>query len=188
MEKKSVFRGLLVMALSLLLCSACAKKPVSVEEGYGSGEASAVSSEFGTPGYGGIDESAIGADAAMDAEDDMFGTAGEIDGLERIFFKFDQYTLTPDARETLAGNARFLQANPELMVKIEGHCDERGSDEYNLALGERRARSVQSYMVSLGVPASRMSIISYGEEIPLDPQSTEDAWAKNRRAEFKRTR
>ncbi|PLX97081.1 MAG: peptidoglycan-associated lipoprotein [Desulfuromonas sp.] len=106
-------------------------------------------------------------------------------GLVRIHFEFDQYLLTPAAQKTLRNNAKLLSAAPAINVLIEGHCDERGSDGYNLALGEKRAMATKNYMVSLGVAASRLNIISYGEEIPLDPASTEEAWAKNRRAEFK---
>jgi peptidoglycan-associated lipoprotein len=114
--------------------------------------------------------------------------AREARGLQRIFFDFDQYVLTPQAREILAGNAAYLKANPEVSVRIEGHCDERGSDEYNLSLGERRAQSAQKYLISLGIDSSRLDVISYGEEKPLDPGNNEEAWAKNRRAEFVVTR
>jgi peptidoglycan-associated lipoprotein len=182
MKKRCVFKWFLVLSLSVLLCAACAKKPISTTagEGYGSGEDAVDSSELGAPSYGGIGESAVG-ESGVGQE----GMAGEITGLERVPFEFDQYTLTGEAREILSRNARFLQAYPNTKVMIEGHCDERGSDEYNLALGERRARAVQSYLVTLGIPSSQMSIISYGEEIPLVPESSEEAWAKNRRADFK---
>jgi peptidoglycan-associated lipoprotein len=79
----------------------------------------------------------------------------------------------------------ILQTSPDLRVSIEGHCDDRGSDEYNLALGERRARAVRNFLVSLGVSPERMETISYGEEMPVNPKKTETAWAMNRRAEFK---
>ena len=106
-------------------------------------------------------------------------------GLERIHFAYNQFTLEEPARVTLEQNAVFLRNNPALKVVIEGHCDERGSDEYNLALGERRAVAAKNYLVSLGIAADRLRIISYGEEQPLVAESNEDAWAKNRRAEFK---
>ncbi|WP_305044706.1 peptidoglycan-associated lipoprotein Pal [Geoalkalibacter sp.] len=106
--------------------------------------------------------------------------------MERIHFDFDSYTLSAEARQILAATGQYLLANPGVNIVIEGHCDERGSDEYNLALGERRARAAQNYLVSLGVAAERTRIISYGEERPLDPASNEAAWAKNRRAEFVR--
>ena len=105
--------------------------------------------------------------------------------LDRIFFDFDSFVLTQTARDTLSKNAEHLiKKQPNARVLIEGHCDERGSDEYNLALGEKRARATRDYLVTLGVAANRLSVISYGEEKPLDPGHTEEAWAKNRRAEF----
>ncbi len=105
--------------------------------------------------------------------------------LEQIRFAYDQATLSAQARNTLSANAAILQLAPELLVSIEGHCDDRGSDEYNLSLGERRAQSVRAYLVSLGIEAQRLKTISYGEEKPLDTANNEMAWAKNRRAEFK---
>ena len=104
--------------------------------------------------------------------------------LEKIFFEFDDYTLTPAAREILAHNAEWLRQNPVAKVTIEGHCDERGSDEYNLALGQRRAEAAKNYLVSLGIAAERLTAISYGEERPSATGSDESAWSQNRRAEF----
>jgi peptidoglycan-associated lipoprotein len=105
--------------------------------------------------------------------------------LERIHFAFDQFALSAEARDSLAGNAVLLQISPDLKVIIEGHCDSRGSDEYNLALGERRAKAARDFLVSLGVASDRLETISYGEELPLDLAANEQAWAKNRRAELK---
>jgi peptidoglycan-associated lipoprotein len=109
-------------------------------------------------------------------------------GMENIYFDFDQFTLSSDARKVLGANAKYLKANGGVKVVIEGHCDERGSDEYNLALGESRALAAKEYLISLGVSAKRLSVISYGEEKPAVKGSTEAAWAKNRRAEFKAVR
>jgi peptidoglycan-associated lipoprotein len=106
-------------------------------------------------------------------------------GLERVQYEFDQFTLTDEARMILGQNAEYLKANGAVQVVIEGHCDDRGSDEYNLALGERRAMAAKKYLVSLGISGKRLSTISYGEEKPLDSRSNEQAWAANRRAEFK---
>ncbi len=106
-------------------------------------------------------------------------------GMENVYFDFDQFTLSADARKVLGDNAKYLQANSGVQVVIEGHCDERGSDEYNLALGESRALAAKEYLVSLGISAKRLSVISYGEEKPAAKGTTEAAWAKNRRAEFK---
>ncbi len=104
--------------------------------------------------------------------------------LERIHFEYDSYVLTPAARAILARNAQALKAEPARKLVIEGHCDERGSDEYNLALGEKRARAAMKYLVDLGVAANRISVVSYGEEKPLAPGQEESAWSKNRRAEM----
>jgi len=104
--------------------------------------------------------------------------------LKDINFDFDRYDLTELAKEILVKNAEWLKEHAEVKIIIEGHCDERGSEEYNLALGEKRAQSVRDYLVSLGISPARIKIISYGESMPLDPRSNEEAWAKNRRAHF----
>ena len=101
-----------------------------------------------------------------------------------INFDFDNYSIRPDAREILQANANYLLKNRVSSVIIEGHCDERGTAEYNMALGERRAQETKKYLVNLGVNESIMKTISYGAERPLDPESNEEAWAKNRRAHF----
>ncbi|MCK4857124.1 MAG: peptidoglycan-associated lipoprotein Pal [candidate division Zixibacteria bacterium] len=105
-------------------------------------------------------------------------------GFVTVYFDFDKYNLRDDARRGLQTNVQLMKANPDLTVLIEGHCDERGTVEYNLALGEKRARSTRDYMVSLGINPDRISIISYGKERPVDLGHNEIAWAKNRRAEF----
>lgn len=104
--------------------------------------------------------------------------------LETIYFDFDKSDLRKPDRDILARNAAILMGPLKKNVQIEGHCDERGSAEYNLALGERRARSAMKYLIMLGVSADRLSIISYGKEKPVDPGHDEEAWAKNRRAQF----
>jgi len=107
--------------------------------------------------------------------------------LEIIYFDFDKYNITFGARQTLGRNADWMNAFPDAIIQIEGHCDERGTEEYNVALGDRRAGAVKDYLVSLGVDASRLHTISYGEERPADPGHNEEAWASNRRSEFKVT-
>ena len=104
--------------------------------------------------------------------------------LKDIHFGFDRYDLTEEAKKILEENARWLKEHPEVKIIIEGHCDERGSEEYNLVLGEKRAKAARDYLISLGIDPSRLSIISYGESMPLDPRHCEEAWAKNRRAHF----
>jgi peptidoglycan-associated lipoprotein len=102
--------------------------------------------------------------------------------LKDIHFDFDKYDIRPGDAEILKGNATLLTKYPKVKIQIEGHCDERGTVEYNLALGERRANSAKKYLISLGIAADRISTISYGKERPLDPGHNEEAWAKNRRA------
>ena len=101
-----------------------------------------------------------------------------------INFDFDSSIILPDAREILKVNADFLLKNRISSIVIEGHCDERGTAEYNMALGQRRAQETKKYLVNLGIKESTITTISYGEERPLDPGNTEEAWAKNRRAHF----
>jgi peptidoglycan-associated lipoprotein len=103
---------------------------------------------------------------------------------EDIHFEFDSIRLTPIAQEILTQKAAWLRANPGAQVTIEGHCDSRGTNEYNLALGEGRAQSAKAFLVDLGIDPSRLTTISYGEERPIDRTQTEEAWAKNRRAHF----
>jgi peptidoglycan-associated lipoprotein len=102
--------------------------------------------------------------------------------LKDIHFDFDKYDIRPGDTEILKENAALLMKYHNVKIQIEGHCDERGTVEYNLALGERRANSTKKYLTSLGVSPDRISTISYGEERPLDPGHNEEAWAKNRRA------
>lgn len=119
-----------------------------------------------------IDQSGVGS-----------GAGSSVEGLQPIYFEFNSFDLSADARQILAGNAAWLKSH-EVPVTIEGHCDKRGSTEYNLALGEKRANVVRNYLKSLGIPVDRMAIISYGEEKPLDWNEGEGAFGKNRRAEF----
>jgi peptidoglycan-associated lipoprotein len=103
---------------------------------------------------------------------------------DHIYFDFDKSELTAEARAILVKKAEYLKKNPEYNVRIEGNCDERGTNEYNLALGERRAHAALDFLATLDVSEDRMSTISYGEERPLDPGSNEDAWARNRNDQF----
>lgn len=104
--------------------------------------------------------------------------------LKPVFFDFDKYELRPTAREALNANGRMMKDNPNLRIIIEGHCDERGTVQYNLALGEKRAQAAKSYLVDLGVAPSRMDVVSYGKERPFAMGHDEAAWAQNRRAQF----
>ncbi|MFH1755071.1 MAG: peptidoglycan-associated lipoprotein Pal [Candidatus Latescibacterota bacterium] len=104
--------------------------------------------------------------------------------LEDVYFAFDKFGLTEESKRTLERNAKELKAYPSAVIVIEGHCDERGTVEYNMALGEKRAKAAMSYLTSLGVKAGSIEVVSFGKSRPFDPGHTEDAWAKNRRAHF----
>jgi len=104
--------------------------------------------------------------------------------LKDVYFDFDRYDLRADAREILKANSTWLKANPAAQVQIEGHCDERGTTEYNIALGSRRSEGVRDYLVTLGTSADRLSTISYGEEVPVCREQTEECWQQNRRVRF----
>ncbi len=104
--------------------------------------------------------------------------------LQTIYFDFDRSEIKPEGQEVLEGIAAWMLDRPETRLKIEGHCDERGTKEYNMALGERRALSVRTHLIGLGVAPHRLHTVSYGEEAPVCRESTEECWARNRRAEF----
>lgn len=104
--------------------------------------------------------------------------------LQDLYFAYDASDIAPAEREILQANASWLQRNPQAKVEIEGHCDDRGTVEYNLALGAKRARSVQEYLISLGVQSDRLSTISYGEELPLCREEADRCWQQNRRVHF----
>ena len=103
---------------------------------------------------------------------------------EDVYFEFDKSSLTAAAQDNLLRKAEWLRQNPDATITIEGNCDERGTNEYNLALGDRRAESAKAFLVDLGINPARISTISYGEERPVDPRHNEEAWAKNRRDHF----
>jgi peptidoglycan-associated lipoprotein len=120
------------------------------------------------------EQSKMGA-GAMSGEDFMN---------QDVLFSYDSFTLSSEAKAVLERKAAWLAENPQTRVQIEGHCDERGTTAYNLALGERRAHAAKQYLVALGINAARLATISYGEEAPVDPRHSEDAWSRNRRAHF----
>jgi len=125
------------------------------------------------------------AEPIKQAEAQMVTAPAEVTAFESIYFDFDKSDLSQDARSVLSKNAEILLKNkPSIKIQIAGNCDERGSAEYNLALGERRAKSAQQYLITLGVAADRLSTISYGKEKPAVEGHDEAAWAKNRRDEF----
>ena len=132
------------------------------------------------------EQQALQAEAMRQAERVAMAQAAFVN--EDVHFAFDSFLLDPEAERILAEKAAWLQDNANVDVQIEGHCDERGTSDYNLALGERRANAVQQYLTLLGIDSGRLSTISYGEEQPLDPGHDEAAWSRNRRAHFVITR
>lgn len=166
----SIFRNMVAALacfglLGLGACESASKSSASLsgENGGGSGD------EYGDSRGGPRD-----ADA-------RYEWTGE---LQDIYFDYDKSEIRSDQRDTLAVNADWIKRNPNVRVQVEGHCDERGTEEYNLALGERRANAIRDYLISFGVEADRIYAISYGEEMPVDPGHNESAWAQNRRAHF----
>ena len=130
------------------------------------------------------------SDADLNAQrEGRYGSGGiptaEGEGIFRdVHFDYDSSRISDQARSEIEYNVRVLRDNPDVRVQLEGHCDERGTAEYNLALGAERAKSAKGVLISLGIAASRIETISYGEEVPLDPGHSESAWAKNRRVHF----
>lgn len=186
MKKMTITRLVVMLFVLTLLVSGCAKKP-AVEEPAVAAPPPKVEMQQQQP-VAVVEQKIVDTsaqDAAAAAAAARIAADAAAKGLERIHFDFDQHVLTPAAKGVLVSNAGLLRAAPGINILIEGHCDERGSDEYNLALGERRAMATKSYLISLGVAADRMSVISYGEEMPINAASTKEAWAQNRRANFK---
>jgi len=129
-------------------------------------------------------EAALKAQAAKDAREKKNAAALNDLNIQNIYFDYDKSNIRPDAREILKANAEIFTKNSSASIVVEGYCDERGTAEYNMALGERRAQEAKQYLVNLGINVSRIETISYGEERPLDSRSIEEAWAQNRRAQF----
>lgn len=180
--------------LAVLLCfglaPACGgkKRPPNVATGDvrgGPATARPAPSQPSVPLDSGPDLALLDADAAR-SEDFSLSDPATLEGgpLDDVYFDLDQATLSDQASATLERHALWLQNHRAAQVTVEGHCDERGTAEYNLALGDQRARAARDYLVSLGVAADRLRTVSYGKERPLDPLSNESAWSRNRRAHF----
>jgi len=182
--KKIGCRVLILMLVTGLLFAipACQKKQISSDPSAASASGTGMG---GTAGRKGIGEQDLGGAAGRPGAGGAIG-ASERSSFENedIFYGYDSSSLTTQAQDVLRKKAAFLKASPNVKVTIEGHCDERGTNEYNLALGEARAKSAKAFMVDLGIPAARMATISYGEERPLVQGRSEEAFAKNRRAHF----
>ena len=194
MKRNSVCIGIMVVifCISMMLMTGCAKKAVSKDEGLVAGEkkAAAAQSEATAKEEAArklaaeqqkedVKELALKRDAAAAAAAEKEQTA-----FEDIYFVFDKSTIEPEAREILKRLASLLGSNKNYKLVVEGHCDERGTIEYNLALGQRRADAAMKYLVDLGLDKGSIKTITYGKERPLDPGHDEEAWAKNRRAHF----
>lgn len=206
MKRLTLF-GIVILAVLVALggFTGCAKKP-GVKEQPMVGPAAGAAVTAAKPGAAAVDQAALDREKALreqalreQAERERLAreqAAREAAEKERalkeaiakacadVFFDFDKYNLKPEARETLKACAAKLNEMKDLKVVIEGHCDERGSVEYNLALGDRRATETKKYLLDLGVDKTRLETISYGKERPVDPGKTEEAYAKNRRAHF----
>jgi peptidoglycan-associated lipoprotein len=174
-EIMTTFKTILLALTGILIISGCATTQVAEETPVAQQPADVASSTA----QENLDEKPAEEMQPIDAP------AVEVT-FDQVYFAYDQSKLSEQARAALSNNAVILQTSPDLRVTIEGHCDDRGSDEYNLALGERRARAVRNFLVSLGIAPERMETISYGEEMPVNPNQNETAWAMNRRAEFKK--
>lgn len=178
--------GLVFVACMVSFCGGCAKKiktepmvtPEVNENAAKTGETKA--GEPVTPPAE-TKESELDKSLTKSETPGIEGEVSESSKLKDVHFAFDRSDISAEARKILKESADFLKQSPDAKIQIEGHCDERGSTSYNLALGERRAATVRDYLVSLGVTAEMLSTISYGEEKPVDPEHNEEAWAKNRR-------
>ena len=184
MGKKSLVIIILILCVGLFL-TGCPKKTVMKEEPSMTKEDAAARerAEQATKEQE-LKAKELDKSLVVKKEPGIEGTVFESSLLKDIRFDFDKYDIRPEDTEILKENAALLKKYPNVKIQIEGHCDERGTTEYNVALGERRANSTKRYLLSLGIPADRLSTISYGEEKPVDPGHTEEAWAKNRRAHF----
>ena len=151
--------------------------------------ASGCSSKSGAKTDGGLDGSGLSESDLNAAREGRFGDGsiptGDDEGpFRNVHFEYDSSTLSDEARQNLEYNVQILEQNPQVKVQLEGHCDERGTAEYNLALGQRRSHTVYEALISYGVSPARLSTISYGSEVPLVQGTGEQAWAKNRRVHF----
>jgi peptidoglycan-associated lipoprotein len=175
-----------IFCISMMLMTGCAKKAVSKDEGLVAGEKKAAAAQSEADIKKKAAEAAAKEEAARKLAAEQAAAAAEKEqtAFEDIYFVFDKSTIEPEAREILKRLASLLDSNKNYSLVVEGHCDERGTVEYNLALGQRRADAAMKYLVDLGLDKESIKTITYGKERPLDPGHDEEAWAKNRRAHF----
>ena len=181
-------RAAQVMMMSLLLAglviTGCAKRPATTAATAATpAPAPRAATPAPTPSPSAPSSGGAAAPAAAPAQTPR-PSPKEFVAVKEVYFDFDKYDIRPEDAKTLDANAAWLKSNADNLLLIEGHCDERGTNEYNLALGERRAKATMNYLVSQGIQANRITIISYGEERPVCNEKTEACWAKNRRANF----
>jgi len=183
--------AVIVVSIAALMAAGCAKKQTVKSEGaQGAPGAAAGQAAPGAGAGAAVKESPVPAAAAPAVQPPPAAAPGIAVTEERpsqfddVRFDFDKSEVKDEGRKTCQVVADFMKKNPKAKLLIEGHCDERGTPEYNMALGERRATAVMTYLVSLGVPKADLSTVSFGKEKPLDPGHNEEAWAKNRRAHF----
>jgi peptidoglycan-associated lipoprotein len=175
--------GCVVAVFSALIIGGCATEAAKKPEG-STRESGSAATASPRPGAGKSEVSSRQAASGSSLDALREGKSPASGPLKEIYFDFDRYDLSSEARAILKGNADWLRANPSVNLELEGHCDERGTTEYNLALGAKRARSAMDYLVSLGVAPARMKTVSYGEEIPVCREKSEDCYQKNRRDRF----
>jgi peptidoglycan-associated lipoprotein len=180
-----------VVAASVLLSGGCAPsatKPDSASvgsKGSTTPSASAGAKTAGEGRTGSTSESSAPSSSSLDQlKAGKPPVTSASSPLRDVLFEFDSYDLRGNARDVLRGNADWLKSNPSARIEVEGHCDERGTSEYNLALGAKRSQTAKDYLVSLGISPDRISTISYGEEIPVCTEPSENCWRQNRRARF----
>jgi peptidoglycan-associated lipoprotein len=180
MSKKSLIITILILCLGLIMMG-CPKKTV-VKEEPSVKQQEAAKSDAKPSAKEGATKEQFEKSLVAERTPGIQGQVFETSMLKDIHFNFDKYDIRPEDAVILKENAALLKRFSNVKVQIEGHCDERGTVEYNLALGERRANKTKDYLVSLGISADRISTISYGKERPVDPGHNEEAWGKNRRA------
>ena len=155
------FRNLLIVSAAVLTLTACSDEDKAID----------------TAAPTDMSGATTGTEFGSGAQQDLVVNVGD-----RVFFAYDQFDLSPEARATLERQAAWLKQYPNVNITVEGHADERGTREYNLALGEKRANSTKSYLMSLGIDSTRVNTISYGKERPAVPEASAAAWSQNRRA------
>ena len=175
--------GALLLALGACAPSASTKPDTTSTRSADSAEPSAAT-RSGEGSREGTKEADTGAGSLKQMQEGKPAVTPASSPLKDVFFEFDRYDLSSEARETLRANADWLKSNASVRVEIEGHCDERGTNEYNLALGAKRAQAARDYLSSLGIAPDRLSTISYGEEIPVCHEHEESCWKQNRRDRF----